>query len=266
MHVILALTHLHFSTFNPLSQAQDKISFAYHWYHAASSLKRKISLPIKPSERDSLWISISLISVASFATFDAPSPSEAWPLRPSSPTDLSWLILCDGKKMATKLTDPLRPDGQFRDAAQEFYTTISLLAEEVNTSPSTSPPLLPPGFHELFNLSSQPSDSNPYHAACTALASILRIPLNVKNFLPHIAFVSVLDDRFRNLLRRKDERALLLLLYWYAKICNRRLWWIWKQSLMEGLAICEFLRRAWKTRPDLIQLLVWPAEQLRVAS
>jgi hypothetical protein len=259
MHAILALAQIHSSALKISRVKRDPARFTYHWYHAISSLNRKLSQSILPIEKDALWISAALISIGSFATTEASKPTEAWPLCPPSAYDLSWLKLCDGKKLVSQMTDPLRVDSQFSQVARELYKAMSRIEKVASHTPTLES--LPSGFYELFELSKGPVN-NLYYLGVMGMAEILRHKLSDKNFLPHLSFISILDKRFRDLLAQRDERALLLILYWYAKICDRRLWWMWKRSWTEGLAICVYLERTWARKPDLLKLLAWPRTTL----
>ena len=266
MHAVLALTQIHDSTMNLTSTTNDTLTLTYHWYQAVSLLQHKMSKTLIPSERDAIYISGVLISLASFATTEATKPSEAWPLRPSSDLDLSWLKLCDGKAVLANLTDPSRPDGCFRDSAMEFHKSLAYI-QDVVASPAPDFSSLPPSFQDLFfTFDTETRSENPYYNPVVALAEISRAEFSEKNFLVYVSFVGVLDERFRVLLRARDERALLLLLYWYVKVCDRRLWWLWKQAWTEGLAICEVLGRAWAGRWELLGLLERPVEMLTLAA
>lgn len=43
-------------------------------------------------------------------------------------------------------------------------------------------------------------------------------------------------------LRRKDARALLLLACRYARLCRLGVWWLERLEVLEGTAICIYLR------------------------
>lgn len=170
---------------------------------------------------------------------------------------------CDGKKLVTQLTDPRRDESEFYHVAKELHVNITRVEEVVSRKPAWKS--LPRGFYEFFELP-KGSDGNPYYAAAMAMVELFPLELCELNFLPHLSFVSILDFKFRILLGQRDERAMLMLLYWYAKICDRRLWWMWKQAWTEGLAVCEYLARAWAWKPELIELLTWPNMTLTNAS
>lgn len=264
MHMILAVTEIHDATLNSCAVPSKWIENSKHWDRATRMLRKKISQPIQPSERDALWLAVTIQSIAYVAAVaETSTPAEAWPLRPSSPHDLSWLKICTGKRLVTSLTDPQRGDGAFRLAATELQATMDYVKRAAVCRACLSS--LPCGFYDLFDLSSD-AKTNPYYAGVICLVELLALELDQSNFLPHLSWLCVLDDRFRRLLYQKDERAMLLLLYWYAKICDRRLWWMWRLSWTEGLAISIYLAEAWAEQPDMLKMLEWPRESLVIAS
>ncbi|KAF9877972.1 hypothetical protein CkaCkLH20_04548 [Colletotrichum karsti] len=218
MHTILAATHLHDMSLANTSP-EGNPAFTYHWYRGVSMLHRKLSQPIVPSERDALWITAALVGVGSFANMsEVRSPSEAWPLREASWSDLDWMKLGDGKKQVWRLTDPMRSEGIFRDVANELYTHLmspyqSLLGEEdVDFLESH----LPAGFCELYGLREGRPEDNPYWTAAEALAmcwSGQSKPGSLEAVKPFLGFISKLDPRYKSLLEEKDERAMLMLAY-----------------------------------------------------
>ncbi len=79
-------------------------------------------------------MSSSLISILSFAGSEAATPQQAWPLRPASESDLSWLKLCDGEKIVWDLTQPLRPGCEFRYAALDLHRAMVYVQGLTSTS------------------------------------------------------------------------------------------------------------------------------------
>lgn len=96
--------------------------------------------------------------------------------------------------------------------------------------------------------------TNPYYTAVKAAVEVLELELDRGNFLVHVCFARAFDASFREMLLQKDEKAMLVLLYWYAKICDRRIWWLWKHSYTEGLAICKYLEMAWTASGESVGL------------
>ncbi|GAW21082.1 hypothetical protein ANO14919_105950 [Xylariales sp. No.14919] len=309
MHTVLAMAEMHHLAMDPLGSRRS-YSLAYHWYHAVSFMRQYLNNPIAPVERDVLWVSSNLISIGYMAYVEERSPEEAWPLRPPSPADLSWFILCDGQKLIAKLTNPMREDSAFYLPATEMCnmsTWVSRLGTTEMEAKERSARWLPKGFEAFFGVPcsrhtpscimpdennavdtnggaqyDEESDinnrdairgvedirNNPYSAAVKSAVELFERELDQENLLIHVCFARALDAPFRELLVRKDEKALLVLLYWYAKICDRRVWWLWKKSCTEGLAICRYLERAWTASGEEVGLglLELPRMRLMTAS
>ncbi|TEA19948.1 Sterol regulatory element-binding protein ECM22 [Colletotrichum sidae] len=250
MHTVLSLSYLHLSTSPPPA-------FAYHYYRAVSLLHRKLSRPVLDSERDALWIAAAFIGVASFANMpDVTRPSEAWPLRAKNASDLDWMKLSHGKKQVWKLTDPMREAGIFRDVAKEVY--VHLMAPRASFKDGLGEfgvleRRLPAGFCDLFQLRELLPEENPYWSAAEALAHCWGVqcdPGSKDVVLPCLSFISRLDPRYKDLLEEKDDRAMLLLAYWYTKVCEQRQWWMWRRAVLETRAICELLEERWTGRRE----------------
>jgi hypothetical protein len=372
MHVVLAITEIHDLALLPLLPSpqpqphSESLSLRFHWYRAVSLLQRKLAREILPDERDVLWVSANLVSIAYFAHVEARA-AEAWPLCPSdnntsvpslpiitqpspfshlstSSSSLVWLKLCDGQRILARLTQPSRHGGLFELPAREMMCAIARVLRLVkgDERDREALPLLPEGFDELFKLSSnfaklpsthqaetvpqfssfsrnhdtrgnekakdhdhdfdcayecvyacavnaikqansggnkpththdnkpKPIHPNPYYAPAIATATLLNTELNDENSMDHIVFIRIFDERFRNLLAQKDEKAMLILLYWYAKLCTRHVWWLRKQAWVEGLAICRYLEKAWapygsQDSQARLKLLEWPKLKLLAA-
>ncbi|KAL9116260.1 MAG: hypothetical protein Q9227_000631 [Pyrenula ochraceoflavens] len=242
----LTLIHDRYLSANPTKQTPAE---AFHWYRGTELFRSTLSRPIPPSIRDALWATAALLGAIAFANLDATTPSEVWPLRPSSPADLDWLRMSDGKKAVFQLADPHRPDSLFhstfsehRDA--ELSTTIS--SHVLSSLSSTCPPEFLTLYDLHLNNTSTPGPPptkvrNPYHATATALLNLLPLPCNQSTILKFLHFITYVDPPFKSLLERKDPKALLLLAYWYAKICQYQQWWIWRRACLECQAICIYL-------------------------
>ncbi|KAI0150816.1 hypothetical protein GGR57DRAFT_471646 [Xylariaceae sp. FL1272] len=284
MHVILAMADIHDLVMSRSRDKPGATCIlAYHWYHAVAMMKRKLIEPIAPFERDALWLSSSLISISNLAYVQARTPEEAWPLCPPSVADLSWFKLCDGQRLVADLTNPLRPDSELRLAAKEMCDIVDWV-KNLGGEGDWESEALDEGskeFGRFFGLwddsapglnnedsyirttnqdhnhgscpkqTDRPSENssvnakNPYYSTAKVALRLFRRDLDPENFLMHICFIASLDADFRSLLSRKDAKAMLLLLHWYARICDRRVWWLWKQSYTEGLAIYRYLKREW---------------------
>lgn len=262
MHAVLAYSRFHeiLTSETPMAKtARD----TYHWHKALVLLNDRLSKPLVPSERDALWMAAALITLGSVASTDAQTPSQAWPLRPTSVMDLAWMKICTGKQVVFDMTDPAREGGPFRESALEMTKVITHM-REVASRPF-DPRSLPTGLCEIFGLDGTPTDS-PYYPVVAGLADLFQQDIDGRRNMSQTSLVWVLGGRFGELLFQRDDKAMLLLLYFYAKVCDRSIWWLWKHAWTEGLAVCEHLERVWVNEPKLLQLLCWPRMKLLITS
>lgn len=254
MHAVLTFTLMHDRYLSATPYAKQSTTEAFHLYQGAALFNSKLSKPIQPSERGALWATAALFGTITFCHIEAKTPEEAWPLKPPSSSDLEWLRMSDGKKEIWKITQPLTADGVFQALAP------ANMNDSLPTS-STVPELdaLPSEFIELYSLEATSTPShNPYHAAASALAQALKIDCHYSTIMNFLSFISHMHPDYKQLLERKDPRALLLLACWYGKVCQSRHWWIWRRAALEGQAICIYLEKYHRHETDIQKLLPFP--------
>ena len=201
-----------------------------------------------------MWVTAAFLGVVSFAHHEAKRPEDAWPLRPTSNWDLDWLKMSDGKHALWYSTDPLPANSLIARLAPLYESSLQL-------APPSEIALqdLPGGLVRLLRLDDPSTmDSNPYHSAACALAGLLKIECNHSTIANFLDFSSHLSPEHKCLLRQKDPRALLLLTYWYAKICRYHQWWIWGRSMLECQAVCIYLERFHADETEIHDLLQFP--------
>ncbi|KAJ6439882.1 arrestin domain containing protein [Purpureocillium lavendulum] len=222
-----------------------------------------------------------------------------WPLREGShPSDLDWLKLGHGKTAVWHVADPTRPESAFHrlgealardpppdgrlpidaDALPPLFARVfglgasppsslpvpsSSSSSTTTTSPSAAAAAACPTL-TLEATTAPDWSSNPYHVPLSLLAQLLPADASDRNVARFLTFVSQLPAPFCRLLERRDPRALLLLAYWHAKVARRPSWWVRRRSVVEGLAICEYLARRCRggADPDIVALLEWPRREL----
>jgi len=204
-----------------------------------------LSNPIRQSDRDTIWATAVVVGILSIGSFDASRLSDAWPLRPPSPSDLDWYRLTDDKKVVWHLTDPVRADGLFRAMADE-YAAFQIDIPQVGVDG------IPLDLAKVTSMTSTSTQENsPYFRAThilTRLKGMKIVGVRV------IVFVSQSQLAFRDLLQQKDPVALLLLGIWYAQ-SNRECWWLERRALFEGQAIREYLERYYHSMHEVLKLL-----------
>jgi hypothetical protein len=273
MHAVLAITLMYdtATALDPASSAAQTQALAYHWCRTVSMFHAKLSQPLLDAEKDAVWSVAVLVSVgSSIGPASAQSQSQSqlqsqfWPLKASAPDDLLWLQLHDSKKIVWHEIEPLRQGGAMEGMAQDLVQLQGML-ELSSDGADEAWESLPRGFVTLFELDGD-FGNGPYCYGLKIVAEMYREEREGRqNRLLYMAFLSPDDSRLRCLLGQKDPRALLLLLYWYAKVCVSKYWWLKKRSIMEGLAICEYLRRLWGGRREREDLLEGPLAALSQA-
>ncbi|KAM5356730.1 hypothetical protein ACJ41O_003376 [Fusarium nematophilum] len=182
-----------------------------HSHQCAVLFNRKLSRPIDLSQRDALWATAALLGMVAIASFDAATAEDAWPLRPSNPSDMEWFRLNEGKKVVWNLADPLRPGSIFRAMAREY----SQMHIEL---PPTGAEGVPAALAEICGLGAlSDSENNSYFVAAHLLARLESHSHSESRNLRVLSFVSQSQPPFRDLLQNKDAVALLLLALWYMR-------------------------------------------------
>ena len=233
MHAVLTLTLMHDRYLSTPLDTRRSNPETFHWYRGIALFNSKLSGSIQPSDRDALWATTILFGTIAFFHIEAKTPEEAWPLKPPSPLDLNWLRMSDGKKEIWKLTQPWRVDSVFRP----------LVLEHMNYVPPPSSVIgleaLPSEFLKFYSLDTMSTTANnPYHAAVSALAQTLHSNCKYSILMSFLSFISHMHSDYKRLLELKDPGALLLLAYWYAKVCQCQYWALWRRAELECQAIC----------------------------
>ena len=258
MHAVLTLTLMHDRYLSTTPNTRLSNTEVFHRYQAIALFNSKLSGPVQPTERDALWATAVLLGMIVFSYTEAKAPEEIWPLKPPSALDINWLRMSDGWKEIWKITQPLRADSVFRALVleQKFLpasSTVSWLGA------------LPSEFVKLYGLdATSTTDNNPYHAAASALAQTLNIDCDYSTIMNFLFFISRMRPDYKRLLERKDPRALLLLAYWYAKVCQYQHWWIWRRAALEGQAICIYLERYHQHETNIQKVLQFPKTMCNV--
>ena len=241
--------------------AEPSSKESFHWYHGTALFNKVLSQPIKDEDRDPLWGTAALLGAITMGSIEATKAEEAWPLKPPSPSDLDWLRMGDGKKEVWRLVDPLRPDSVWHEA-MDYHKHKDPVPYE---HPVPEINLLYPFLTKIYDYDpvtgeqvpgSDPSD--PYHTAASILVRLLELECNHSTIMYFLSFLGHMDTQFRELLHEKDPRALLLLAWWYGKMCSYNVWWTCRRMRLEGQAICLFLERFHGDQRDIVRLLDYP--------
>jgi hypothetical protein len=223
---------------NLANKPNPKLStaIAFHWSQGASLLNKRLSEGIRPSERDALWACAGLLGALSFASSPATTPEEAWPLKSTSPSDLDWLKMTEGKQAIWKIADPMREDSLFYPMVPNFMQFV------VPVSYSPELQRLPLELRRLCKLDDATmQDHNPYLAPASFIARMIGIECTKDNSGTFMSFLGCMERDLRQLLELKDPCALILMAYWYSMISHLPEWWMWRRASLECQAMCKYL-------------------------
>jgi len=73
-----------------------------------------------------------------------------------------------------------------------------------------------------------------------------------------LTFIGTISPEYMRLLEEKDPRALLLMAYSYAEVSQFGIWWLSRRAILEGEAICIYLKRLDHGYDEIEQLLQLP--------
>ncbi|OIW32662.1 hypothetical protein CONLIGDRAFT_712938 [Coniochaeta ligniaria NRRL 30616] len=256
MHTALALTMMHMRSDDLFSKQTTRE--VYHWYQGTSLFNRKLADPyLTSSERDAIWMTAALLGCTTLAHIDAVDPEQSWPLKASSPMDLDWLKLSNGKKHAWVIADLSRPDSTLRS----FVVQTAIDDFVIKTTDQAAFKALPREMTELCNLnSSSTPENNPYHVAGACVGRLVHIKSCQDNILKFFTFLGQMTPAFQHLLEIRDPRAVLIML-WYQCLLgagSEAQWYTKKRTVVETEAMIYYLERYHSHVPDMDKLLAFP--------
>lgn len=233
-----------------------------HWYLATLQFSRKLSsaLTKAPEERPditeqaALYATTALLVVLSFCYIEARTPEEAWPMvhsqRLSPSGDLAWIKLSNGKLAAQALTQGLATDPVFRALVCIDSQDGAAFQLDLAEAPSL-------GFESLLEL-----DQSIYGTEIATLMSVRDSSCLLTIVFSFWSFVGGITPEFEKSLERKEPAALIILVYWYAKLNPLPVWWLKARTNFEGQAICMYL--GWYHGEDATvkRILYWPTSIL----
>ena len=165
--------------------------------------------------------------------------------------------MSEGKTKLWKMTQPFTRDARFQGLVPP-----SVKGMVPKSSTPSDLHVLPAALVKLCNLDVMPNDKNPYHSVAATLAKSMNIDY-ISMLLGFLILISNIPRDYKLLLKQKDPRALLLLAFWYAKLCEVELWWMLPRASLEGHAICIYLRRCYSEDHELQDVMrtIWMSLQ-----
>ncbi|PQE10578.1 hypothetical protein CJF31_00009296 [Rutstroemia sp. NJR-2017a BVV2] len=253
MHSLLTFTLMHDRFMADPRNSKISSTEIYHWYQGIALFSSTLSSsPPESSAQDALYATSILLGMIAFANIEADTPKEAWPLNPASSMDLNWLTISWGKQEVWKL-------GMDRNASA--FKELLGPPMPVSFSSVTEARLqsLPRAFKSLYGLDATSTvDNNPYHLALSILADTMKVNDTATVILLFWSFVCTIRPVYKRLLFEKEPKAILLLSWWLAKVCEFPHWWIWRRVSLECQAICIYLEQFHRDETDIVCHLEYP--------
>ncbi|KAH7311599.1 hypothetical protein B0I35DRAFT_481553 [Stachybotrys elegans] len=235
MHASLAVALTYDRSLNTSSPSPRTVEECYHWSQGTVLLNKRLEEPIDPEDRDPIWGTAAALAILSFASPDASTPEESWPMTTSGQSDLDWVRMSKGKMSLWHIVNPLRPDSIFSIMTGTYAQMNSPMPEK-----GAGGIPIPLAAACLLNESST-AETSPYFSAAHAVSHILDLPDDDISTGNTEIFRRCIHGRFQELLRNRDPVALLLLYLYYRK-AGRSIWWIELRARVECPSICLYLQ------------------------
>lgn len=251
MHIILATGTAHLRHTAPDNNFY-RLSESYHWQQCLVLYTKEIQSGVDARNMDGLFSTCILLSALMFASEDI-DPRNSW-LFSSDPQALNWLEIQSGLRGLLEATgaglhcqsiwwpvfmESRDPDGTFDDHRPGPVDLHPELAELCEIGPTTT------------------EETNPYHWPLRMLCPMMRLEPGDRSVSRYVTFMGRILPDFMDLIRKKEPRALLIVSYWLALMCNTSHLWLAGRSLKETKAICMFLEDS--EDPRILKLLEFPA-------
>lgn len=190
-----------------------------------------------------------MLGVITFASIEDPALEDTWPLTSSVRAEPEWLKMGQGKSVLMSLAQPDRPDSIFHG----LFSTFPKIGLSLDAVPSS--------FKKICELEAFPAKNSPYAIPLIHIFAPLSMECQSSLMTVFYAFNSCMQNEFGRLVVEKDPTALLLMAYWYSKICTGQ-WWLRRRALLEGRATCTYLARYCTHEPEIQDLLKVPRHVL----
>ena len=227
---------------------ENDAAIAFHWSRAAALLNERLSAGPEPGERDALWATAALLGSLAFSSIEATRPEDVWPLNQTS--NLAWLGLTEGKKEIWRIAQPTREDSIFQPLLPDYLKYSS-----PNAASLAELQKLPENLFQLCGFNDMSLDmSNPYYGPASVLAQTVDIECSKDNVGRFLSLFGCMSMEYKQLLQEKDPCAMLILGFWYAKVCHSQQWYSWQRAYLESQAICKYLIQHFPQNSDIVTL------------
>lgn len=228
MHSMLAVSALHLNHYGNKQYRRPGLA---HLQVALPKFRQSVAGPISPQESPHILYSAMLITLHYFA-ITSRAVTDSWVFS-SSPDRLDWLTVSQGLAPLFGATRQHHTD--------TFMTPVFRIVEGDRAADRG----LPPSMLELcgWTPAATPDElrRNPYVAPLQQLNALLPLEHTVPHVLKYLRFMADFDKRFSRLIAARDPRALLIMAYGFALMCDVELWWTQPRARRDCWAICSYL-------------------------
>ncbi|KAI1261651.1 hypothetical protein F5Y18DRAFT_196414 [Xylariaceae sp. FL1019] len=248
MHGMLAVAAVHDRYVDTAPTKHRTLKESYHWSQCTSLFNKWLSQPLQEDHKDPIWATAGMLGILAFASMNASSYGDAWPLKPPDSSDLEWTRLGNAKMTLWHIVNPLRPDSIFRIMSDTFRKMREPL-------PGKGRENIPDDLAELCGITdSSTKETNPYFEVAHGVSWLQKkdnITLGTAMMV-----MGHMHNEFEVALRDRDPVAMLLLCLWYTK-ARHTVWWINFRARYELPAICTYLRLHHQHDAELQALIPW---------
>lgn len=198
---------------------------------------------------------------------EADRVDHSWPLKVADSHDLDWLNMCAGKTIIFQMSDPLQDDSLWAPARQEMAYFMSFRSD-LSLSEMRRLNTLPDELIDVCGMTAPEASEKSsccYRAPLSLLAQLMPLECDQDNYVLFLGFFRTLGAGFKDLLAKKDPVALLLLLFWYAKVSWFDAWWVRKRVDLEYRAIMRYLVERCGDDGRVVKLVCYVNERCSVS-
>ena len=228
MHSMLAVSALHL---NHVGNKEYRRLGLGHLQVALPKFRESVSRPILPQESPHILYSAMLITLHYFC-IESRSVTDSWVFS-SAPDRLDWLAVQQGLAPLFGATK--------QHHTNTFMTPVFKIVEGDEAAVSG----LPISMLDLCGYTATATEdelrNNPYLLPLQQLNALMPLARVLPHVLKYLRFMASFDKRFFNLISINDPRALLIMSYGFALMCNVELWWTQPRARRDCWAICSYL-------------------------
>jgi Fungal specific transcription factor domain len=251
LHSVLAFSATHLRHLGQLG-AEMGIASSFHTQRALQLYAQRLRQPVADDEMDAMLAACLMLTGLSFVAEDHLNPTNAWT---TQQTGFRWVTIASGLSILLQAQHTW-------DRSKSFWLPFLTEARSSQRDEEADLQNLPGMLLEVCECSpSCANHPNPYTPALRILGSMMTVQPDIHTFARLISFPSRLTPDFVDLIYGKDTRALLVLSYWFALMCQIPYWWCFQRVRGDCRAICVYL----DGHPDarIRELLRFPKEAIK---